>query len=235
LGMKFPCILLALILGLGRVLAAEDLAPLLEKMAGAYGGRERLEKIVAYTETAQVTAATSIGNSGPMLRTFARPLKLRVQIGEPEHPKEVRVLDGTNGWRNGKAVTGPSYQAMLLQAVRLDLPFQLLTHQARLVEKESKQYQGKLVRVVELPLENDLSVTSGIDPQTGRILFSSGQIAGGPMGKMSFETAYDDFTTVDGVLFARKEENVASGTKTADTVISGVQFLKEAPAEAFKP
>jgi hypothetical protein len=234
-GVKFPVLLFLSYLALGRVVAAEELAPLLEKMATAYGGRERLEKIVAFTQNGQVTAATSIGNSGPLVRTFARPLKLRVQIGDPAHPAELRVLDGTNGWRNGKAVTGPSYQAMVLQAVRLDLPFQLLSNKAKIVEKEPSQFHGHKVRTIELPLDNGLTMTAGIDPETGRILFSTGQTAAGPMGRLSFETEYDDFQTVDGVLFAWKETNIANDTKTADMAFSVIQLLKETPSNAFKP
>jgi hypothetical protein len=233
--MKLPTLFLICGLGFGRALAAEDLGPLLDKMAGAYGGRGRLEKIVALREDGRVTAATPMGNSGPTVRTFARPLKLRVVVGDPEHPAEVRVLDGTNGWRNGKAVTGPAYEAMVLQAVRLDLPFQLLTHKTKLVEKEPMEYHGQRVRMVELPLEHGLSVTCGIAPETGRILFSTGHTAAGPMGQMSFETAYDDFRTVDGVLFAFKEVNRAGGTKTADTELSLILLLNAAPLDAFKP
>lgn len=233
--MKFPCLILLLCLDLGRAVAADDLGLLLDKMAAAYGGRDRLERIVAFTESGQVAAATSMGISGPYVRTFARPLKLRVQIGDPAHKSELRVLDGTNGWRNGKAVAGVSHEAMVLQAVRLDLPFQLLTHKDRLVEKEPAEYQGQNVRVLELPLDNGLAMTAGIDPKTGHILFSSGQTTAGPMGRMSFRTEYDDFATVDSVLFARKETNLASDTKTADITISRIEFLKEAQLEAFKP
>jgi hypothetical protein len=222
-------------LALGSAQAAEELGPLLDKMATAYGGRERLEKIVAFTQNGQVIAATSIGNSGPLVRTFARPLKLRVQIGDPAHPAEVRVLDGTNGWRNGKSVTGPSYEAMVLQAMRLDLPFQLLTHKDKLIEKEPSEFHGHKIRTIELSLDNGLAMTAGIDPETGRILFSTGRTAAGPMGRLSFETDYDDFQTVDGILFAWKETNVANDTKTADIGFSLIQLLKETPPNAFKP
>ena len=233
--MKLSTLLLVCGLGFGCVLEAEELGPLLDKMAGAYGGRDRLEKLIAVRETGQVTAATKVGNSGMVVRTFARPLKLRIEIGDPAHPAEVRVLDGTNGWRNGKSVTGPACDAMVLQAARLDLPFQLLAHKPKLVEKEPIEYHGQRVRVVELPLENDLSMTCGIAPDSGRILFSSGQTTGGPMGRMKFETSYDDFRTVDGLLFAFKETNLAGGTKTADTTISTIQVLKTAPDDVFKP
>jgi hypothetical protein len=147
----------------------------------------------------------------------------------------VRVLDGTNGWRNGKSVTGPSYEAMVLQAVRLDLPFQLLSNKTKLVEKEPSQYQGHKVRTIELPLDNGLAVTAGIDPETGRILFSTGQTGAGPMGRLSFQTDYDNFQTVDGILFAWKETNIANDTKTADIALAVIELLKETPRDAFKP
>jgi hypothetical protein len=199
-------------------------------MAGAHGSKKSAPSV----KSAGLTPATRIGTSGPIVRTFARPLKLRVEIGEP--PTEVRVLDGAQGWRNGKAVTGPGYEAMLLQAVRLDLPFQLLSNQPKLVEKEPMDYHGVQLRVLELPLENGLSITAGLDPKTGRILFSTGNTpASGPMGRLSFETSYSDFSVVDGVLFAFNEVNLAGGTKTADIVLSLVQLLKSAPADAFKP
>jgi len=52
---------------------------------------------------------------------------------------------------------------------------------------------------------------------------------------MTFETRYDDFRTVDGRLFAFKETNFASGTKTADIVLSKIELLKAPPPGAFKP
>jgi hypothetical protein len=39
---------------------------------------------------------------------------------------------------------------------------------------------------------------------------------------------------VDGVLFGRKETNLANGTKTAGITISAIQLLKEPPPDAFK-
>src|SRR5262249_52728092 len=162
-------------------------------------------------ELGEVQAATSTGNSGSIVRTYARPLQLRIQVGDADHPKEVRVLNGTNGWRNGKAATGPALDAMVLQAVRLDLPYQLLAKKSKLVEKEAIELDGKRLRVVELPLDNGLSVTANLDPETGRILHSTGNTLAGPSGRMSFEASYSGFRMVDGVLFAFKEVNLANG------------------------
>src|SRR5437016_5020584 len=163
------------------VAAGDDLGALVDKIAGAYGGRTNLEDIAAVRETGRVEAAMRVGSSGPIVRTFARPLKLRVEIGDASKPTEVRVLDGATGWRNGKESTGVGYEAMVLQAVRLDLPFQLLSQRRVLVEKEPMDYQGKRLRVVELRLEHDLAIMAGIEPETCRNLFFTGTTKRGSM------------------------------------------------------
>lgn len=216
---------------LGTAAFADELAPLVEKMGEAYGGRAALEKLSAVREMGTVEAAMRMGSSGPIVRLFARPLRLRVEVST----NEVRLVDGSKGWRNGKEVTGIQYQAMVLQGVRLDLPWQLLTHTNKLVEKEPRDLGGKRLRVVELPLENGLSVSAGIEPDTGRILWSASDSNGGPMGGMNFETHYDDFRKVDGLLFSFKEVNLVHGTKTADTMLSKIELLEAAPAGAFEP
>jgi len=215
--------------------AAEDLSALVDKIANAYGGRAALENFTALRETGRVKPAASTGGSVPTVRTYARPLKLRVEIGAASKPGEVRVVDGEKGWRNGQESTGMGYEAMVLQAVRLDLPFQLLSQLKTLVEKETMDYQGKRLRVVELPLEHGLSIKAGIEPETGRILFTAGTTKSGSAGPMTFETRYDDFQTVEGRLFAFKETNFAGGTKTAEIVLTKVELLNAPPADAFKP
>jgi hypothetical protein len=237
--------------------AAEgDIATLIDKVTSAYGGKAALERAVAFREEGHVEATVRVGSSGQITRVFARPTKLRVEIGPQDKPTEVRVLDGSKGWRGGKEVTGMSYEAMVLQATRLDLPLQLLRHKDRLVEKEAIDHDGKRLRVLELPLEGGLKLTAGIEPETGRILFSSGTTSptpaspkpdsdshsasgtgasAGGMGPAKFETSYADFRLVEGVLFAFKETNFAQGTKTADINLDKIELLKTTPSEAFKP
>lgn len=230
---------LFLMLSLGLVIQSAhsaELAPLLEKMATAYGGREKLEKIVAIRETGQVNAATTVGTSGPTVRTFGRPNRLKIEIGDPAKPTEIRLLNGTNGWRNGKpAAAGTSFDAMLLQAIRLDLPYQLWINQSKLTEKEPiTAGDGKHLRVLELSVEKGLTVVATLDESTGHIVGYAGTTGPGGMGRMTFETAYEDFRLVDGILFAFKETNVANGTKTAETTITKVELLSTVP-DVFKP
>jgi hypothetical protein len=219
-------------LGLVTAAGAEDARALIDKMVAAYGGQAALEKIEAVREEGKVEATMRVGSSGPIVRTYTRPSKLRVQIGEGPKFTEVRVLNGTKGWRDGKKVTGVSYEAMVLQSARLDLPWLLMKYKTKLVDKGSVERDGKRLQVLELPLVNGLSVSAGIDPATGHILFSSGTTK---TGSMTFETTYDDFRKVEGVLFAFKETNTAQGTKTAETILSKIESLKEAPEDAFRP
>jgi len=219
------------LLGLATA-AAEDSGALIDKVVAAYGGSAALEKTAAIREEGRVEASMRVGSSGPIVRTYARDSKLRIQIGEPPKFTEVRVLDGTKGWRNGQESTGVSFEAMVLQAARLDLPWLLLKHKFKLVDKGSVERDGRQLRVLELPLENGLLVTAGIDATTGHILFSSGTTK---TSTMTFETAYADFRTVKGILFAFKETNLAQGTKTAETILSKIELLKKAPEDAFKP
>jgi hypothetical protein len=219
-------------LGLATAAGAEDAGALIDKMVAAYGGQAALEKIAAIREEGKVEATMRVGSSGPIVRTYARPSKLRIQIGEGPKFTEVRVVNGAKGWRNGQESTGVSYEAMVLQAARLDLPWLLMKHKTKLLDKGPVERNGKRLQVLELPLENGLSVSAGIDPATGHILFSSGTTK---TGSMTFETAYDDLRTVDGILFAFKESSMAQGTKTADIILSKIEILKEAADDAFKP
>jgi hypothetical protein len=219
-------------LGLVMAVGAEDAGALVDKMVEVYGGQAVLEKVAAIREEGKVEATMRVGSSGPIVRTYARPSKLRIQIGEGPKFTEVRVVNGAKGWRNGQESTGVSYEAMVLQAARLDLPWMLMKLKTKLVDKGPVERDGKRLQVLELLLENGLSVSAGIDPVSGHILFSSGTTK---TGSMTFETAYDDFRKVEGVLFAYKESNMAQGTKTAETILSKIEILKEAPADAFRP
>ena len=161
-------------LGLVTEAGAENVSMLADKVVAAYGGQAALEKVAAIREEGKVEATMRVGSSGLVVRTYARPSKLRIQIGEAPKFTEVRVLNGPKGWRNGQESTGVSYEAMVLQAARLDLPWLLTKNKSKLVDKGPLERDGRRLQVIELPLENGLSVSAGIDPASGRILFSTG-------------------------------------------------------------
>ena len=219
-------------MGVVTAMGAENPSALVDRIVAAYGGEAALEKSAAIREVGKVEATMRVGSSGPIVRTYARPSKLRIEIGDGPKPREVRVLDGEKGWRNGQASTGAGYEAMVLQAARLDLPWLLMKHKNKLVAKGPAERDGRRLEVLELSLENGLAVSAGVEPESGHILFSSGTTK---TGSMTFETSYDDLRKVDGVLYAFKETNMAQGTKTAETILSKIEILKGPPEDAFKP
>src|SRR5437899_661914 len=129
--------------GLVTAARAEDVAMLVDKMVTAYGGAAALEKVAAIREEGKLEGTMRPGSLGPVVRTFARPSKLRVEVGEGPKFTEVRVLDGATGWRDGKKVAGVSYEAMVLQAARLDLPWMLMKNKTKLVDKGAVEHDGR--------------------------------------------------------------------------------------------
>ncbi len=226
----------------------DELGELLKKSVDAYGGEKALEKLV-FRESGKLTATMrgESGMAGTISRIYRRPDGLRVEVSLPAEPPEVRILDGTRGWRQGEEAFGMALDAMRLQAARFALPLNLLQRRSELRDLGTATRDGKSLRVLELPLAGNLSITAEIDPATGRILRSTARTVGvmggrsmsvgGTAGRMTveFTTTYDDFRKVDGVLFAFKEGNFAMGQRTGDTVLERVEVLKDLPAGALTP
>ena len=170
-----------------------------------------------------------------IVREFEQPDKLRVVIQYP-FESEVRVYDGKTGWRQGKVVTGPPLDAMVLQAARMALPLILLDRKGDLVDRGRTTFEGKEVRTFELPLGNGLRLILDIDPVSGRIVRSSGK-GGEETGRvpMEFVTRYMDYRVVDGILHPFREGNFANGVATGETTLSEVKALTSLPPETFRP
>lgn len=223
----------------GGAAAEPGLSQLLKRCFDAYGGLPRLERYAARLEEGRVVLTRDNplrpGAAGRLARAWERPARLRVEIGYPGSEPEVRVLDGTRGWRNGNEVTGTApYLAMVLQAARLDLPYLLASQRLRLEDRGTVRRGGKALRAVAVPLGSQVTLTVEIDPATGRILRSSGRMPVGG-GATEFVAVYSDFRTVEGLLVPFREESWASGVKTGETTLERVEPLRVAPAGAFRP
>lgn len=211
---------------------------LLDRVTRAYGGVEALSRAAAVRQTGRLTAAMRGPREGTILRAYGRPDRLRVEIAFPGEEKEVRVLDGPRGWRQGREAAGGPYDAMVLQAARLDLPWLLQERKGQVKELGTLTRDGKERRVLEMPLSGTMTVLAEIDPESGRILRSSGTVIsqmGSRLVPLEFATEYDDFRTAGGVLFAFRERNFAQGHPTGDTVLSGVEVLPSLPGDTFRP
>ncbi|MGW8283453.1 MAG: hypothetical protein ACWGON_09160, partial [Gemmatimonadota bacterium] len=125
----------------------------------AYGGERRLLDAEGTMQEGTVTSTMRSGAEGKIVRLYARPVRLRVEIEYPGDDFEVRILDGGRGWRNGGPASGPMYQAMLLQAARLGLPAILLDFQADLQDRGEVERDGQRLRAVELGFHDGLTIT----------------------------------------------------------------------------
>lgn len=197
----------------GLIVMAALNAALVDKVLTVYGGAAAWEKVASFRETGRVVSAMRSGE-GKLDREWQRPDKLRVEIVYPSHT-EVRVVDGDHGTQNGKAATGMGLDAMRLQAARLALPL--------LLAQKKSELKSAGPNTIEIPLPGSMSITVTIDPATGHILKSVGKAEG-----IEFTTSYGDFKTVDGLLFAFREENTAQGMPTGTNEIARaeVRFRK---------
>ena len=201
-----------------------DARELIDRVIGAYGGRAALERVRSYRLEGR-TVAILRDRVGGMTRLFARPTRLRVDLrypGEPEH----RIVDGGRGWRrigdgDFEEASGPMLEAMVLQAARANVPWILMERAAAARRVEPLEHRGRRLIGLEIPLERGLVFRAYVDPHTFRVELSRGTLDHFGM-QTDFETVYDDFRMVRGVLFAFREENYASGAHTGYTAIERV-------------
>jgi hypothetical protein len=231
----FVCFLSFASFAFSTAVASDDIDRLVAQTVKAYGGEKALRKAPAVRHTGQVTSQMRGGAAGSIVREFERPNRLRVVIRYGSETED-RVYDGKTGWRQGKIVTGPPLDAMVLQAARMDLPLILLDRKRELVDRGPTAYEGMEVRTLELPLGSGLALAVDIDPASGRIVRSSGRGGGHGGGvPLEFVTRYMDYRMVNGLLHPFREGNFANGFVTGETTLSGVEVLKSLPPGTFRP
>jgi hypothetical protein len=190
---------------------AQSLDDVVSNVMKEYGGRAAWAKVTSLRETGTVVPVMRKGD-GKLTRTWSGAGKLAVEIAYPTET-EVRIVDGDHGTRNGKEVTGPSLDAMKLQAARLELPMLLATKRATLKDLGTKDG----IRAIEIPLSETLTLTLNIDPKTSHILRSTGKASG-----LEFVVDYSDFRRVGGLLFPFAEAGMAMGMPTANTKFDAI-------------
>lgn len=209
------------------------LSALIRRCVEAYGGPRALARAASLRQEGRVTSLLHPGAEGRILRFYERPGRLRVEIAFPGDPPEIRVLDGSRGWRNGEAVESARLASMLLQAARLDLPSLLVDWEARLQDRGSAEVDGRTLRVVALQPAPGILVEAAIDERTALIVRSRGTSRDAKM-PLEFITSYGDFRKVDGLVVAFREENWANGRNTGETVLEKVELVA-LPAGTFRP
>lgn len=233
--MRTALILLFACLGFCLPAAAAEndvLDALLAKVASAYGGETLREGAKAIRHTG-VTYSNMRKAEGRIVRTYLAPDHLRVEIQYPGD-EELRILNGPHAWKREQPMSRAYRDAQLLQAVRMALPWNLLQARSQLRDLGVQKQGDTPLHMIELPMSESLSIKVGIEPESGHIVRSVGSLTGG-MGVMEFETAYADFRTQDGRLYAAEEHHFAAGLPTGHTYIERVEFLDTLPDELFTP
>jgi hypothetical protein len=211
----------------------ETLDDLLAKVTSAYGGGTARLGPKAVRQTG-VTYSNMRRMEGRIMRAFLAPDRLRIEIQYPD-TEELRILNGPHAWKREQQMSQPFRDAQLLQAVRMALPWNLLQSQSQLRDLGIQKHgDGQMLHMLELPMGDSLVIKVGIEPESGRIVRSLGSVAGS-MGVMEFGTAYEDFRTQDGRLYAATERHFVAGQPTGHTRIEHVEFLDTLPEDLFIP
>jgi hypothetical protein len=212
---------------------ADAIGDLLDRVAAAYGGRDRVSAVTAF-EQYGTTVSAMHRQPGQLYRAFQYPDRLRIDIRYGTDDSERRILAGASAWKQGVPVTGNPYATLLLQAARLGLPNTLLDHRERLRNAGTiTGHNGNTLHALELPFHGNLRLVAGIDPETGRIRESRGTLIVGPGRDIEFTAVYDDFRKVGGRLFAFSEAHYAMDSPMGQTMLERIEVAQELPGELF--
>jgi len=223
-----------LLLIIGTAADAADTGVLLDKVAKAYGGEERLAETTVWQQYG-TTVSTLYPQPGELHRAFAYPDRLRIEISYEDDSSELRILSGAVAWNRGEKVSGIKYSSMLLQAARLGLPNTLIVHRNSLQDTGTMTGQnGNSLRSLELAFHGNLRLVAGIDPETGRILETRGFAGTGQGQGMAFATTYDDFRMIGGRLFAFRETHYIMGKQRGQTLLERIELAEQLPGTLFE-
>jgi hypothetical protein len=211
--------------GLAAKQTTADPATIVQNIVQAYGGHAALKAVKAIRHSGTIKSYR-LQQTGTLERLLVLPGSLRVDLNYPDGRSEQRITTPDGAWRDGKPATTPMHMAMELQSARFRLPLLLTQGPVRLLGET----EGLLH--LEMELKGVTRIEVFVDPHSWRIMRSVGHM---PMGRMnmSFSADYSDFRTVDGVLFAHKEELTAMGMQTGSVVLERIELNPEFNADIF--
>lgn len=219
--------LLALLIG-GSANASESAMQVLDRVASAYGAAPP----AAIRQTGTTTSFTR-GN-GSLKRLFRVPDRFRSEISYASG-NEVRTLRGAMAWNQGGQANAALRGAIVLQAARIALPWNMLKLKSGIVDKgvESNS-EGKTVQFIEFQVEPQLRMVVGIETESGHIVRSLGVMTFGGQS-IEFATHYSDFRSHGGRTYAAREEQFATGRHIGYSIIDKVDYPETLPDTAFEP
>jgi len=211
----------------GNAIAADSMQQVLAKVASAYGPAPG-----AIRETG--TTFSVLEGEGALLRLTKFPDQFHVEIAYAA-ASDNRTMIADKAWSRQMPANRITRGAIALQAVRVALPWSLLSRQSAAIDRgTASALDGRLVRIIEVPLEETLSMLVDVDPATGHILRSRGLYVLAET-TIEFSTLFSDFRSEGGRVRAAREEQFAAGTKTGYSFIERIEYLESLPDSEFAP
>ena len=219
----------AALLACAGLAAAADLGPLLERVMQAYGTTAAPTSILQRGHTISQTQG-----EGTLLRAYRGMQRFRVEIHYPAGV-ETRIIDGPSAWQHNKPMGEAFRGALMLQAARLALPWNLFAARDTLRDGGEFKYGDGYLHIIELPLTDGLRLVAEVDPSTGRVMRSRGFMPSPHGGEMVFGTIYDGFRSADGRLYPAIEHHYAMGRYVGRSYIETVEFDIPIADALFRP
>lgn len=218
---------LALLVGHAAV-AGEPAAAIFDKIAASYGATPPAAIVQSGSTTSKSRGV------GALKRLFRAPDRFRSEI-KYSSGHEVRTLQGPLAWSQGVPANATVRSAIALQAARVALPWNMLGLKSTTVDKGTETHaDGKIVQLLEFPIESGLKMVLEVEVATGHILRSLGILTVGTQA-MEFATRYSDFRSANGRTYAGHEEQYAMGQHIGDSVIESVEYPPTLPDNTFEP
>ena len=216
------------ILMAGSACATESLQQIFDKVASVYGATPP----VVTRETGTTTSL--LRGDGSLLRLYKAPDRFHIEISYASS-SESRTMVGAMAWYQHTPANPVLRGAIALQAARIALPWSMLERQSAAVDLGAVSISdGKTVRAIEFPLEDQLKLVIEIDPESGHILRSRGIQSLGDK-TIEFATVYSDFRKENGRIHPAHEEQFAMGVNTGHSIIENIEYPESIPDGAFMP
>lgn len=222
-------LLAAALLACTGAAGAADLGTLLERIERAYGTTTLPSSILQRGRTISFSRG-----EGSLLRAYRGAERFRIEIRYATGV-ETRIVDGPVAWQRSKPMGEAFRGALILQAARIALPWNLFAARDRLRDGGEHLIGDMRLHFIEMPLGDTLRVVAEVEPESGRILRSRGILTHPGGGEMVFGTVYEDFRSVDGRLYPAVEHHYAMGRYIGRSEIETVEFDTPLADSLFRP
>jgi hypothetical protein len=210
---------------------------LVDKIIGAYGGRDIIEKTGAVYASGEINAIL-LNDHGTYERYMKRDRKLMVET-KYQRSSEHRILNGKKGYRGTHSiplteVADHRFLAMLYQYKYLDLPYGLLKNAYEISYKGKDKVDGIEVEVLGLTDSEGPSMEISVDTTNFMVLKVSGYFTIGT-NKTDLTAVFSDFRKEGGMTFPYRLVNYGGGVKIGETVIKEYRVNPVIDDKIFEP